>query len=262
MGGEFMTSATIDGLAAEDSRFFRACITLMAIMLVCAFMFQLAMGRSSFNAPPIVHLHAVVFMGWLAIMLAQTWLATGGNVAMHRRLGRLAVVWAFGILVIGTLVTIAAVQTGRVPFFFQPQHFLIANPLTVVGFMALLGAAIVLRKQTDWHARLQVGAFVMLMGPGFGRLIPMPLLMPYAFESACLLALIFPFAGMIRDWRVLGRPHRAWLWGICVLIGVLLLARWIAFSPVGNSIYAAAMADSPAAVTDGLAFPPPPPGTL
>ena len=167
--------------------------------------------------------------------------------------------WAFGILVIGTLVTIAAVQTGRVPFFFQPQHFLIANPLTIVGFITLLGAAIVLRKQTDWHARLQVGAFVMLMGPGFGRLIPMPLLKPYAFESASLLALIFPFVGMIRDWRLRGRPHRAWLWGICVLIGVLLLARWIAFSPAGNSIYAVATAGSPAAVADGLVFPPPPP---
>jgi len=257
-----MSSATIDEPLTDDSRFFRACITLMAIMLVCAFVVQLAMGRSSFNAPPIVHLHAGVFMGWLAIMLAQAWLGTGGNLVMHRRLGRLAVVWAFGILIIGTLVTIAAVQTGRVPFFFQPQHFLIANPLTIVGFIVLLGAAIVLRKQTDWHARLQVGAFVMLMGPGFGRLIPMPLLKPYAFETACLLALIFPLAGMIRDWRVRGRPHRAWLWGICVLIGVLLLARWIAFSPAGNAIYTAATAGSPAAVTDGLAFPPPPPGAM
>lgn len=257
-----MTSVTISGRFSGDSRFFRTCIALMAIMLVCGFSFQLAMGRSSFNAPLIVHLHAVVFMGWLVIILAQAWLGTGGNLVMHRRLGRLAVVWAFAIVIFGTLVTIAAIQTGRVPFFFQPQHFLIANPLTIVGFIALLGAAIVLRKQTDWHMRLQVGAFVMLMGPGFGRLIPMPLLMPYAFETASLLALIFPFAGMIRDWRVRGRPHRAWVWGICVLIGVLLLARWIAFSPVGNAIYSAATSGSPTAGTDGLAFPPPPPGTM
>ena len=257
-----MTSVTISARLSGDSRFFRTCITLMAILLACGFSFQLAMGRSSFNAPLIVHLHAVVFMGWLVIMLAQAWLGTGGNLVMHRRLGRLAVVWAFAIVILGTLVTIASIQTGRVPFFFQPQHFLIANPLTIVGFIALLGAAIVLRKQTDWHMRLQVGAFVMLMGPGFGRLIPMPLLMPYAFETACLLALVFPFAGMIRDWRVRGRPHRAWLWGICVLIGVLLLARWIAFSPVGNAIYSAATSGSPTAVTDGLAFPLPPPGTM
>ncbi len=257
-----MSSKTIDGTLADDGRFFRTLITLMASVLVCGFVVQLTMGRSSFNAPLIVHLHAVVFMGWLVIMVAQAWLATGGNVVMHRRLGRLAVVWAFGILVLGTLVTIAAAQTGRVPFFFQPQHFLIANPLTILGFMALLGVAIVLRKQTDWHARLQVGAFVMLMGPGFGRLIPMPLLVPYAFDTACLLALVFPFAGMMRDWRVRGRPHRAWLWGIGVLIGVLLLARWIVFSPVGDSIYAAATAGSPAALTDGLAFPSPPPGTM
>ena len=257
-----MTDATIDGPLADESRFFRACITVMAIVLVCGFVVQLAMGRSSFNAPPIVHLHAVVFMAWVAIMLAQVWLVTGGNLVMHRRLGRLAVVWALGILIFGTLVTIATVQTGRTPFFFQPQHFLIANPLTILGFLALLGAAIVLRKRTDWHARLQVGAFVMLMGPGFGRLIPMPSLIPYAFDTACLLALVFPFAGMIHDWRQHGRPHPAWLWGIVVLIGVMLVARVIAFSPVGTAIYTAVTTGSAVAGTDGLAFSPPPSGTM
>jgi hypothetical protein len=151
----------------------------------------------------------VVFIGWVAIVLAQAWLVAGGNVVLHRRLGRLAVVWAIGLPIFGTLVTVAIVQSGRTPLFFEPQHFLIANPLSVVGFLALFGAAIVMRKQTDWHARLQVGALVMLMGPGFGRLLPMPLLTPYAFEIACLLALVFPVVGMVRDWRVRGRPHPA-----------------------------------------------------
>jgi hypothetical protein len=242
-----MTDAAIEDPAADERRFFRALITFMAVVLVAGFVVQLAMGRSSFDAPLIVHLHAVVFMGWVAIVLAQAWLVAGGNVVLHRRLGRLAVVWALGLPIFGTLVTVANVQSGRTPFFFEPQHFLIANPLSVVGFLALLGAAIVMRKRTDWHARLQVGAFVMLMGPGFGRLIPMPLLTPYAFEIAGLLALVFPVVGMVHDWRVRGRPHPAWLWGIGVLIGVKLIARVIAFSPAGAAIYAAATAGSAAA---------------
>jgi hypothetical protein len=53
-------------------------VTAMALVLVAGFVLQLAMGRSSFGAPPVVHLHALVFMGWVAIVVAQAWLAAGG----------------------------------------------------------------------------------------------------------------------------------------------------------------------------------------
>lgn len=253
-----MSDAAIGISATDDRPFFRALITAMAIILVSGFVVHLAMGRSSFNAPLIVHVHAVVFMGWVGITLAQTWLATGGNIAVHRKLARLALLWVIGLLIFGTWVTVASVQSGRSPFFFQPQHFLVANPLSLVGFVGLLAAAVHMRHKTDWHARLQIGAFLMLMGPGFGRLIPMPLLIPYAWEIAVLLALIFPLIGILRDWRVHGRPHPAWLWGIAGVIGITLLARVIGFSPIGEGIYEAVVAGSPLAGTSGLDFPPPP----
>jgi hypothetical protein len=254
-----MTAAALDVPVTDDSKFFRALITVMAIVLVAGFVVQLAAGRSSFNAPLIVHVHAIFFMGWVAIVLSQAWLATSGNIALHRRLGRVAAVWALGMVVLGTAVTVHAIQSGRTPFFFQPQHFVIANPLSVLAFAGLLFAAIRMRKQTDWHARLQIGALLLLMGPSFGRIIPMPLLMPYAFETAGLVALVFPAYGALRDWRVHGKPHPAWIWQVAVLIGVIVLARVLAFSPAGEAVYAAVTANTPLAGTDGLAFPPPPP---
>ncbi len=254
--------ATLITPVADDRRFLRNLISVMAVVLVAGFVAQFALGRSSFSAPTIVHAHAIVFMGWVAITLAQSWLVAAGNVATHRKLGQLAVVWSIGLLILGPLVTIATIQTARTPFFFQPQHFLIANPLTLIGFAGLFFAAIVLRRRSDWHARLHVGAFVLLMGPGFGRLLPMPFLPPYAFETACLVALIFPVFGIIRDWRVHGRPHPAWFWGIGVLLVVTLLARVIGFSPIGEAVYAAVTAGTGMAGTDGLAFPPPPPGPM
>lgn len=257
-----MAGATIERPLADDRKFFRNLITAMAIILVSGFVVQLALGRSSFGAPFIVHAHAIAFMGWVGITVAQSWLAANRNAAMHRKLGQIAVLWTIGLLILGPMVTTATVQTARTPFFFQPQHFLIANPLTLVGFAGLFGAAILLRRNADWHARLHVGAFVMLMGPGFGRLLPMPFLPPYAFEIAGLTALIFPVIGMVRDWRVHGRPHQAWLWTIAVLLAVTVLARVIGFSPIGEAIYAATTAGTGLAGTDGLAFPPPPPGAM
>ena len=256
-----MAGAALERPVADDRKFIRNLITVMAVILVAGFVVQLAAGRSSFGAPLVVHAHAIAFMGWVAITLAQTWLAAGGNIAPHRKLGLLAILWTIALLILGPLVTLAAIQTGRTPFFFQPQHFLIANPMTLVGFIGLFAAAIIMRRQADWHARLHVGAFVLLMGPGFGRLLPMPFMTPYAFEIAGLVALIFPMVGIVRDWRVHGRVHPAWLWSIAVLLAVTVLARLIAFSPIGEAIYAAAASGSLAS-PDGLAFPPPPPGAM
>jgi hypothetical protein len=44
------------------------------------------------------------------------------------------------------------------------------------------------------------------------------------------------------------------------LVGSLVLARLTAFSPIGEALYTAATAGTPAAGSDGLAFPPGPPG--
>jgi len=253
-----MTDATIGSPATGDRIFIRNLVTAMAIILVSGFVVQLALGRSSFNAPLVVHAHAVVFMGWVGIVLTQVWLAGSGNIGLHKQVGKLAAVWALGLIVFGTWITVANVQTGRTPFFFQPQHFLVANPISLYASVGLLVAAYLMRKQTDWHSRLQVGAFVMLMGPGFGRLLPMPFLPPYAFEIAGGVALIYPAIGILYDWRVHGRPHPAWFWGIGVLLAVIVVSRLIGFSPIGEGIYDAVVAGTPLAGTSGLDFPPPP----
>lgn len=242
----------------NDLAFLRNLITVMAVVEVAGFVLQLAMGRSSFGAPLIVHLHAVTFMGWVAIVVAQAWLASGGALRLHRTLGGLALVWMLALIVLGPLVTLAAVRAGRTPFFFQPQHFVVANPATLMGAVGLFVAAVALRRNRDWHMRLQVGAFTMLMGPGLGRILPLPFLKPYAFEVAAGAAVIFPLIGLARDWRVRGRPHPAWLWTLGVLAASLIGARVLALSPTGDAIYAKAVKGAPAAQADGRAFPKPP----
>ena len=242
----------------NDLAFLRNLVTVMAVVEVAGFVLQLAMGRSSFGAPLIVHLHAVTFMGWVAIVVAQAWLASGGALRLHRTLGGVALVWMLALVVLGPLVTLAAVRTGRTPFFFQPQHFVVANPATLLGAVGLFVAAVALRRDRDWHMRLQVGSFTMLMGPGLGRILPLPFLKPYAFEVAAGAAVIFPLIGLARDWRVRGRPHPAWLSTIGVLAASLIGARVLALSSAGDAIYAVAAKGAPAAQADGRAFPKPP----
>jgi ABC-type multidrug transport system permease subunit len=151
------------------------------------------------------------------------------------------------------------VRQVATPFFFQPQHFLIANVLILLVFGGLTAAAVAMRRRTDWHRRLHLCAMAALMGPGFGRLLPMPLLIPYAYQAAAVAGLAFPAAGMIVDWRRGGKVHPAWWWGMGVLAATLVATEAVVFSPLGDAIYAAVAAGSPGAGIDPLAFGSPPP---
>ena len=252
------TLAPLNDEPATAERFAFKMAIAMALVVVLGFSTQLAMGRSTFASPVRVHLHAVVFMGWVAILLTQSYLATRGPVALHRKLGWLASGWAALMIVMGFVVTVAMARNGTVPFFFMPQQFLIADPLTVLVFAGITAAAVVNRKRTDWHARLHICGMALITGPAFGRLLPMPLLSPYAFEAAGVATLVFPLAGMIRDQRKLGRIHPAWFVGAGAIVGTILLFDLIAYSPLGDSLYRMATAGTHGASVPGLEFGTPP----
>ena len=248
--------------AAGDERFFLKSAIVMALLVVAAFSFQLAMGRSTFASPARVHVHAVLFMGWVTIYLLQNILVSTGRLGLHRKLGWLAAVWALAMVVSGLLVITAMLRAGTVPFFFTPLHFLIFDPVTLLTFAGLTAAAIVMRRRTEWHRRLHFCGMAMLLGPAFGRLLPLPLFIPYAWEATFAACLLFPLAGMWRDARRSGRIHPAWRWGIGVMLGSFVITQAITFSPVGTAIYDRVTAGSPGAAIDPLAYPPPPAGPL
>lgn len=245
-----------------DDRFFMTMAVAMALTAVAGFSLQFLMGRSTFASPPLVHAHAIVFFGWIVIYLLQTWLATQGPVALHRRLGWLSLGWIAMMLVLGFAVTIAMVRRGQVPFIFQPQHFLIFDPGSLIGFASMIGAGIALRRRTDWHRRMNLCAMAMLLGPATGRLLPMPLLIPYAFEAAHAATFVFPAIGMVADRRRDGRVHPAWFWGMGAMLMTGVAIDVVTHSPLGDALYRAVTAGSPGADVAPLEFPPPPDGPL
>ncbi|WP_313535581.1 hypothetical protein [Sphingomonas sp.] len=217
-----------------DARFFVVMAFVMGAIDVAGFSLNLAAGRSSFAVPPIFHVHAFVFFGWIALYITQNLLVDGGSVVLHRRLGWVALLWVPLMVALGTLMTVLSVQHGA-PFFFDVRQFLISNPLQLLLFAGLVGAALVLRRQTHWHRRLMFCGMAILTGPGLGRLLPMPLLMPYAWWATVIAVLVLPTIGAIADQRRLGRVHPAWLWGIGMTLAVQLTADAIAFSPLGTA---------------------------
>ena len=244
-----------------EARFFRNGAIVMALIVAAGFSLNLIMGRSSFGAPPIIHAHAIVFMGWVAIYVTQNVLVASGNMALHRRLGWIATGWVVLMLVLGCAVTAADVRLARVPFFFKPLQFMIFDPVTLFAFAGLTFAAVALRRRTEWHRRLHFSAMALMLGPAFGRLLPLPLLTPWAWEADVVACVAFLLAVMALDARRSSRVHPAWLWGLGVMLAVVPVTEAITYGPAGVALYKAVAAGSKGAAVAPLELgtPPAPP---
>jgi len=243
-----------------SERFFLGAAIAMTIVIVAGFSHQLAMGRSTFYSPPLVHAHAIMFMGWVTIYLLQNIFVASGRMALHRRLGWVAAGWIVPMIILGFGVVLAIVRRGQVPYFFRPLQFLLFDPVAILTFAALTGSAILLRSKTEWHRRLHLCGMSMLMGPGFGRLLPMPLLEPWAWEATFAAGMIFPIAGAVADIRRSGVIHPAWRWGITVVLASFVLVEAVTYSSAGQALYRTVTWDSPGSRVAPLEFAAPPPG--
>ena len=240
-----------------EARFFLTMAGVMAAIIVAGFSLNIVMGRSSFGLPWLVHFHAWVMMGWVGLYLTQNALIFGNNVALHRRLGWLSVVWIPLILTMGVLITRWSLQSHGGPPFFDQNQFLISNPLHLLGFACLAASAVTLRRTTAWHRRLMYCAFATLTGPGVGRLLPAPLLIPYAWYIAAVLPpVLLALIGVLADRRRYGSAHPAWFWGIGTVIAVQIAADLIAYSDAGIAFTQQVLAGTPGAARPLTAFVP------
>lgn len=243
--------------ADPERRFFLTMAWVMSLIIVAGFSLNLAMGRSSFAVPWQYHVHGMVFMGWIGIFLAQNTFIAGGNIELHKRLGQLAYLWIPLMVALGFTIMFVSMRRTGGPFFFDQNEFLISNSLQLLVFGGLGLAALKARRHTGWHRRLMFCAMAILTGPGLGRLLPLPLMMPNAWRITIAATLIFPLIGMIADYRRSGRVHQAWFWGVGLVLGAQIVADLIAYSPLGVSLTEQVLAGTPGAERPMAAFMPP-----
>lgn len=227
--------ATIASAGWESDRvFYRRMAVGISIFIVFAFGQFSARGFVDFGAAPIwVHVHALVFLSWLALFSTQNILAERNSLALHRKLGWTGAVLAFAMVTLGSFIGIKAVELGRQPPFFTPPYFLALTQIGVLAFGALILAAILRRRRTDWHQRLMLSATVMLLEPAFGRLLPMPLIGPQTGEMIAMALQVGVLAiAMAHDRKALGRIHPALLWGTATVVATHLLITWLATTPL------------------------------
>jgi hypothetical protein len=165
---------------------------------------------------PILHVHGLVFTGWMMLFFTQTVLIARHRVAVHRRLGMVGAALAVVLVLVGL---ITAIDSARRNFAGGDKTALsvLATPFgDMVVFAILAGAGIRYRRRSEAHKRLMLLASVSLLGAAFVRW-PLAIMSagPVAFFGATDL---FIGAAVLHDLICLRRVHQANLWGGLLII--------------------------------------------
>ncbi len=171
-----MTTPAPAAAPAAVSRF-RPSFFFWMIVAMCLFVFA-GFGIHSFvpalqgnfpPAPPIVHLHGVVFIGWMLLLLMQSALVCSGNVKLHRTLGLWGIAQGTATILIGLMMQLVASGRGHAAGRPAGTDGLYLGLLAFLGFAVMFTLAIRNRTRPEIHRRMILFAMLPVIPPGVNR---------------------------------------------------------------------------------------------
>lgn len=188
------------GKSLSWTRRFYIAITLALMALVIRGFWPSYFGPLLSNGvvarPWIVHVHSVIFSGWMVLLLAQVSLVATGRVRLHRRVGNAGIAYGVLVLAVGLVVTFAApalhVRAGEWTTD-RAAGFILLPLVDMVLFAGFFGGAIAYRRRPDIHKRLMLAATVAL---AFAAVARMSIASPLVFLTVWLCPM---FAAMAFD---------------------------------------------------------------
>jgi hypothetical protein len=182
------------------------------------------------SRPWFIHLHAIVYVGWLALLIAQSVLAARGKIALHRRVGNFGIAYGCGVLVLGVAVTLAAAVVHVAAGEWTLQRgsgFLSLAWGDMVLFGSFFGFAVAYRARPDIHKRLILLASVALMFAGVGRLWFLG--EPTSIPGLIAVWYVPVILGIVYDVVTVRRVHPVYV------VGAIAMGAWLVRIPFGES---------------------------
>lgn len=187
----------------------------------------------SYPRPAILYIHALVFPSWLVLFMAQVMLVRTGQVATHRRLGKIGIGLGALMPFVGVATAIAMTRLRVAHGEMDAAGSFLIPCWDMIGFTSTFALAIRWRRRPDYHRRLMYMATAVLTAAAWGR---MPFLDHAEWFYSGVDFLIF--IAVLRDIIVDRRIHAVYLVGLPALIcGQFLLAAvrwsdwWLATAP-------------------------------
>jgi hypothetical protein len=104
--------------------------------------------KGSVHVPPLIHLHAVVYLTWLALFATQVTLAATNRVKLHMQLGRWIMAYGVIVVIAGLMAMVegfgARLATGDV---FRAQRWIFGVMRDLVFFVPFLIAGWIYRRK-------------------------------------------------------------------------------------------------------------------
>ena len=204
------------GRDAELRYFFFVVALMMSVFVFIGFAptYYLRTAAEPPVIRPTLHLHGILYSAWMVLFIVQAALIGLRQPRIHRRLGYFGVGLAVAMLVAGAIVGFEATRASEDPFLIATFAF---GDLIVFG--PLVAAAVILRKQRDYHKRLMLCATVAIIDAGVGR---WPIVVELfaddprsvvGLTAMWLLTDIPLFAAIVFDLLRRSAIHAAYLWG-------------------------------------------------
>lgn len=170
------------------------------------------LASGTFTGPRWAHVHGALLASWLILVGVQSWLLPG-----HRTLGWLALALVPAIAISTVAIGLEATQRDLASGLATGMVGNVTGPLV---FCALVGAALWMRRQPQWHKRLIFIATVVVLWPAWFRWRHFLPWMPRPDVTLGLFAANAPIAlAMLRDRWCFGKVHPAyWFVGLPVFV--------------------------------------------
>ena len=101
------TSRAFSPFTKWDRNFFLAMLALILVGIITGFGWDIVqrVTHHTANWPILVHIHAVAFVIWLALLATQITLVRTRNLALHKKLGLFGAGWAVVMLILAISVS-------------------------------------------------------------------------------------------------------------------------------------------------------------
>lgn len=183
---------------------------------------------------PRLWVHGAFLTAWFVALWLQATLVATGNVAVHRRLGWLAVAIGLGAFVTSMHVTLVRVAADTLM-----ARTAWSNLTSAVAFAVFLSAAVALRRDSATHKRLLLLASIAMVQPAIARIFFFGGFGVAPLTGALVVSLLFllPLAG--HDFVTRGKLHSTTLiGGGCLAAAKLIAVFVIAASNWGQAVLA------------------------
>ena len=177
---------------------------LLALILIAGF-WQSYFSRLGEVEHITHHFHAIAMLGWLALLIIQSWLIRNRNNSRHRQIGKASFVVAPAVVLSGFIVTFYSQANAKDPASAAAVNIFWFGLFLAILFAVLYTLAIVHRKNMKLHARYMISTAWVFLLPGLARAIgqyiaPLEIWVPSFFQMM-FIPLIFGGWLMFLDWK-------------------------------------------------------------